>query len=408
MDKRKQFIKQLSNKYGDTFYLLDSDRVEKNYNDLLESLNSIFPHFKIAYSYKTNYIPQVCKLINSLGGYAEVVSDMEYFIAHKIGVKVGKIVFNGPYKRLDKIVEFLKDGGCLNIDNLTELEKLHEVGRFHNIVIPITIRCNFSVNNGVVSRFGIDVESEDFIVALRFIEHSSFLQLVGLHSHIANRSLRIWREKVLGISNVIKRYKLWDLQHIDIGGGLYGNMPLELKKQFSEAIPNFKEYAEVIAPVFADLYKGRTFVPTIFVEPGSALVGDAMSFICRVDSIKDIRGTKIATLTGSMYNINPTLNHKNPPVHIVSNDLNETCEDVNELIDMAGFTCIESDYLYRGYNGVLHVNDLVVFDNVGSYSVVLKPPFILPNYPVVNVYKGEDTLVKDAETFEYLFSTYKF
>ena len=76
---------------------------------------------------------------------------------------------------------------------------------------------------------------------------------------------------------------------------------------------------------------------------------------------------------------------------------------------MAGFTCIESDYLYRGYNGPLAVGDMVVFDNVGSYSVVLKPPFILPNFPMVELTDdGEVRVIKRQETFDDLFHTYSF
>jgi len=39
-----------------------------------------------------------------------------------------------------------------------------------------------------------------------------------------------------------------------------------------------------------------------------------MKFACKVESIKNIRGKDIATVLGSIYNINPTLNKKNPPV----------------------------------------------------------------------------------------------
>ena len=77
-------------------------------------------------------------------------------------------------------------------------------------------------------------------------------------------------------------------------------------------------------------------------------------------------------------------------------------------LDFGGYTCIEGDYLYRGYNGPLSIGDLVVFENVGSYSVVLKPPFILPNFPVVELCKGDVKVVKRKETFDDLFQTYEF
>ena len=54
------------------------------------------------------------------------------------------------------------------------------------------------------------------------------------------------------------------------------------------------------------------------------------------------------------------------------------------------------------------MEDLVVFDNVGSYSVVLKPPFILPNFPILELNKDEVKVVKRGETFDDLFHTYEF
>ena len=77
-------------------------------------------------------------------------------------------------------------------------------------------------------------------------------------------------------------------------------------------------------------------------------------------------------------------------------------------LDFAGYTCIEGDYLYKGYNGKLGINDLVVFDNVGSYSIVLKPPFILPNFPVIELKNVSRQTVKRKETFDDLFQTYEF
>lgn len=50
------------------------------------------------YSYKTNYAPHICKLVKSLGGYAEVVSDMELYVAKKIGYENSEIIYNGPCK----------------------------------------------------------------------------------------------------------------------------------------------------------------------------------------------------------------------------------------------------------------------------------------------------------------------
>ena len=129
-----------------------------------------------------------------------------------------------------------------------------------------------------------------------------------------------------------------------------------------------------------------------------------MRFATKVVSLKAVRGKPIATVLGSVYNINPTLNGKNPPVEIYAGAGERR---LWQGLDIGGYTCIESDYLYRGYNGSLAVGDTVVFENVGSYSLVLKPPFILPNFPVVELRDdGRFATVKRGERFDDLFTTY--
>ena len=179
-----------------------------------------------------------------------------------------------------------------------------------------------------------------------------------------------------------------------------------LKAQFDTEIPSYSEYAKEVAAYIAKYFANSPNKPNLFIEPGSALVGDAMKFVAPVVSIKDIRGKAIATLQGSVYNINPTLNKKNPPITVYG-DPAEKREDYTDL-DFAGYTCIEGDYLYKGYNGKLGIHDLIVFDNVGSYSIVLKPPFILPNFPIIELQNNSRRIVKRKETFNDLFQTYEF
>ena len=76
--------------------------------------------------------------------------------------------------------------------------------------------------------------------------------------------------------------------------------------------------------------------------------------------------------------------------------------------DIVGYTCIEGDVLFRGYSGSISVGDMIIFKNCGSYSVVMKPPFILPDFPIVNVVGNETKLAKRAETFEDIFNVYIF
>lgn len=71
-----QTIEELVKKNGTPFYLFDEKGFVYNYRKLEEAFKAVYPNYQISYSYKTNYTPFVCQLVKSLGGYAEVVSDM--------------------------------------------------------------------------------------------------------------------------------------------------------------------------------------------------------------------------------------------------------------------------------------------------------------------------------------------
>lgn len=94
----EQTIRNLIKSNGTPFYLFDEKGFIDNYRKLEGIFKAIYPNYQLSYSYKTNYTPFVCQLVRSLGGYAEVVSDMEYTLAKKLGYDNKQIVYNGPSK----------------------------------------------------------------------------------------------------------------------------------------------------------------------------------------------------------------------------------------------------------------------------------------------------------------------
>ena len=401
----KMLLRQLTASYGDAFYILDSEQFRINFSELKSAFHKIYSNFNIAYSYKTNYTPKLCKIVNELGGYAEVVSDMEMEIALRVGVEPSKIIWNGPYKNYKKVEELLLTGGTVNLDSAYEIDKIKDIANRHpQHILNIGIRVNFDIEDGVTSRFGFAIETSDFKEVLRLVKETENINLIGVQCHFATRRLETWKPRAEKMLALLDGLNLTPA-HIDLGGGLFGKMDESLKLQFDSAIPTYDEYAHAIAPLFAEHFKDSKNKPLLLIEPGSALVGDCMKFASKVVNIKEVRGKAIATLLGSIYNINPTLNKKNPPIKVYSmGGVQAKYED----LDFGGFTCIESDYLYRHFNGKLAQGDIVVFGNVGSYSVVLKPPFILPNFPVIEITDNKAELIKRGEVFDDLFHTFLF
>ena len=120
-------LDNIRKQFGDSYYLLDINRFEKNYDNFLNAFQKNYAKTTIGYSYKTNYTPVLGALINKKNGYAEVVSYMEYELAIKIGVKPNKIIVNGPYKTKEELTTYLSNGSIVNLDSLYEVEILKQL-----------------------------------------------------------------------------------------------------------------------------------------------------------------------------------------------------------------------------------------------------------------------------------------
>jgi len=401
----------LKNVYGESFYLLNSEKFKKNYKEFLKAFQDIYPNSFIAYSYKTNYLPKLCKLIDQMGGYAEVVSEMELNLALKIGVSPKKIIYNGPYKSEKSIKKCLLKGGIINIDSLAETNVIEKIARqYPKINMSVGLRCNFDIGNSVASRFGLNTDGNEFHHTFERLGKIDNISIKGLHCHFPDRSLKTFIPRINKMLHLSKNFFQKPPEFIDIGGGYFGKMDSSLKKQFKCKIPKYQEYANIIATKIKNAYKdiNNSIKPKLFLEPGTALVADTMKFVVKVVSTKNIHNRCIATVSGSKFNISPTSDSINLPIKIYHQG-KKNITNKQQTVDIAGYTCIENDYLYKKYKGNLTVGDYIVFENVGSYSLVMKPPFILPNCAVIeHSSKKRYNIIKRQEKLKDIFNTFQF
>ena len=405
-------LEDLAHRHGASFYLLNSWKFEQNYNQFLEAFRHIYPKTFIGYSYKTNYTPKLCSIVNRKHGYAEVVSDMELDLAIKVGVPLERIIYNGPFKDAQSIKKCLLGGGIVNLDSQYEVPIVEKLARENpQVNMYLGIRCNFDIGDSLISRFGFDIEGQEFSSVLEKLQSIPNIRL-GLHCHFPNRCLESFVVRVEKMLQLSAQLFSSPPEFIDIGGGFFGEMGESLRKQFKCKVPSYQEYAEAIATRFQSFYGAvdEAEKPNLFIEPGTALVADTMKFVTKVISVKRVRNKTIATVSGSKFNILPASGTLNLPINVFHKPNRDNSMDARNSIDIAGYTCIENDYLYRQYQGSLSVGDYIVFDNVGSYSIVLKPPFILPNSAVVeyNSKSKAFEVVKRKEETDDIFRTFVF
>ena len=122
MDVSWVVLDGLCEQHGESFFHLDTEAFRRNYEEFTQAFRAIYPRTTIGYSYKTNYVPRLGRMVQRMGGYAEVVSGMEYELARQIGVPGDRILFNGPFKPAPELEAALLAGSVCNLDSSEELD----------------------------------------------------------------------------------------------------------------------------------------------------------------------------------------------------------------------------------------------------------------------------------------------
>lgn len=400
-------INEITKKFGSPFYLFDKIAFVRNYKIFEGCMRHEYDKYNVSYSYKTNYTPYICKLVQEMGGYAEVVSDMEYYFAKKIGYKDNKIVYNGPFKG-ELGDSMLLNGGMLNIDNLEELRKIVTLAyKNQDKQLRIGIRVNINIGQSFVSRFGIDSEGEDLETAIQMVNEVDNLYIQGIHCHVGqSRTTQSWENRANKVLEIVDKYFNGELlKYIDLGSGMYGEMDKELSLQFGTDLPQYKDYAKAIGKIFREYYKDWDYEdkPILITEPGTTLTNHYIDFVATVISIKHIKGKVFVVLDCSKHNLGEISTLKQLPIKVIHNG--KSTEILSDA-KLVGYTCLEHDVMYKGFNGELAVGDYIVFGNIGGYSNVDKPPFILPNCSMISIEGERVEVIKRKETFDDILQTY--
>lgn len=405
MQYTKHEIERIKKAFGLPCYVFDEKAFRENYLHLKAALTNAYSNYQIAYSYKTNYAPKICAIVKEMGGYAEVVSDMECDIARAVGYDSPMIVYNGPFKG-PKLEEHLLNGGIVNIDNLDEIDRVTTFAAAEKKVFKVGIRVNINVGQGFISRFGIDADSGDLEEAVHRLNRCNYTRLVGLHCHIGqSRGIDAWKKRTTRMLELADRFIDGIPEYLDLGSGMFGDMVPEMLKQFSVKVPSYEEYAVVTAGLVEEHYRTvpTNKKPMLFTEPGTTVDNRYIDLIAQVDSIKTIKNKDIAVLNCSIHNLGDVTGSVKLPLKIVENSEGRR---EYQMMDLVGYTCLERDVPYRDYCGTLGKGDYLVFGNVGGYSNVDKPPFILPQCAMIGVYGEETYVIKRKETTEDILSTY--
>ncbi len=408
-------LKSLGQKFGSPFYILDEVAFKKNYDDIVKAFSDRYDKFVLAYSYKTNYIPYLCRLIRSKGGFAEVVSRLEYNLALKVGQKLDKIVFNGPVKSCEDIELALSNRSIVNLDSWYEIDHVEKYAARHpkkDIKVGLRINIRLSDEGGQshiqehleVGRFGFDPSDSNISSVISRLASIGNVKINSLHGHTTTIDRSVWCYRVIteALCRIAERFVPETVEYIDIGGGIFGYISPQMRGM---KVPSFDDYAKAICGVLKNNKWVQQKKPYLMLEPGFAMAANALSFVTKVVGIKNIRNKLFVTVDGSVYNVKPTCREKNHPYRIIKKN-NDKHRDIFNVV---GSTCMEKDYLLTEIKDEMpEVGDFIKINNVGAYTVVLTPPFINVTPPILVATTTGYKAIKSRQTFEDIFRNYSF
>jgi diaminopimelate decarboxylase len=407
--------KKIEAVYGSPFYVFDEEAFLKNYADIVKAFGGRYKKFILAYSYKTNYIPYLCKIIKSQGGFAEVVSRLEYDLALRVGQKPEKIVFNGPVKNYEDIATALSGRSLVNLDSFSEIDHVAKyAARRPKEKIKIGVRININLSDKKkrshiqehlqVGRFGFEPTDQTIKKVISRLNGIGNVEVSSLHGHTSSADRSVWCYKVITetLCRIAENYFPKTVEYINIGGGIFGYIPPEMRWAKT---PSFDDYSKAICKILKNNKWVQRHRPYLVLEPGIAMVANAISFVTKIISVKNIRGRLFVTVDGSAYNIKPTFHKINQPYQIIrkTND-KERC-----TFSVVGSTCMEKDYLLTEITDALpHTGDFIKIDNVGAYTIVLTPPFINPAFAIICKKDNRVKCVRFRQTLNDMFGNYVF
>lgn len=402
MKKNKIFERILQSERA--AFVIDEEKFSQNIQDLRNAFLQHYPKVKIGYSYKTNYIPTICKLAHENGCLAEVVSEMEVEMALRMLADPSQIIYNGPAKSYKSLEQVILHKGIVNIDHLDEVELVNKILSQHpQHRAKVAIRLSFDYEEHL-SRFGVDLEKSLWLEEV-LLENEQ-VELLGFHFHLPFRNIKSFEFRLSCLLETLERSKNKNITYINIGGGFYGKLDDEMLQVLgiSEA-PSYEDYASLIGKKLTEYFhlKNQT-MPTLYLEPGSSVVADALYFISKIHAVKKIQERNYVITYAARHLLSPTNKAIQLPLKIVEGEAKKPEEEYL----VVGYTCIEGDILGKGSASKIldSQSSFVVIKNVGSYSVVMGSDFILPQPAIYSFIKEEIKSVRKSKSVDEIYNSF--
>ena len=392
----------LADEFGTPTYVYSEERIRANYDRLLNAFKRHYKDSELYYPIKCNNNLAVLNLIRGLGAGADCSSPAEVYLAKKAGFKRSRILYSGNYLRDDEMQFALKEGLHINLDDLSQIDRLMKhagkkkpgflclrinpgmgAGKFKNLVFA-----------GPDAKFGV-IDKHVEAAYRKAKEHG--VKRFGIHmmtgSCITEDDYFVGiTERLMDLAGPIARKLGISFEFVDIGGG-FG---IAYQPGEKELDVNYigKRVVEVFTKKCDQYGLGR---PTLKIEPGRYVVGDAGVLLTRVTSLKQAYKKFVGVDAGMNTLLRPALYGAYHQM-FVANKLNEAR---TEKVNVVGPICENSDQLAKDRElPPAEVGDVIAILNGGAYGFGMGSQYnTRPRSAEVLVHAGKAELIRERETF---------
>lgn len=400
---------KLAKKYGTPLYVMDEGEIRRRCRDIKKYHIDKYKGMAV-YASKAFLNKEMCRIINSEGLGLDVVSGGELYTAASVDFPMDKVIFHGNnkgYKELELAVE--KGVGRIVIDNFYEIENLEKIllskQKSMNVMIRIVPGIDghtheYIKTGQIDSKFGFSLIDGSALRAVEMINNSKFLKLKGIHAHIGSqldenivykKEIEVMAEF---IENILGRFEI-EIDELNVGGGFgiyYVNGDHRLDISYFTNLIN--------DTVIMEFKRHNLKRPTVIIEPGRWIVGEAGITLYSVGAVKDIKGIrKYISVDGGM-----TDNPRTPLYGAKYTAVVANCKESDEIekVTIAGKCCESGDILIRDIElQRVESGDIIAVLSTGAYNYSMSSNYNrIPKPGVVMVKDGYDRLIVKRETYE--------
>ena len=380
----------------------------------ISKLKSLFPPQTLhAIAIKANPLTRVLEFIKPLEVGLEAATSGEVHLALKTGIEPCKIVYDSPVKTRSEIEFALTTGIHLNIDNLSELERVNDLLKTISSGSTIGIRINPQVGIGTISgssvageysKFGVPIKYQKAELTEAFLKHP---WLTGVHLHVGSQGcpmellidgIGVLYEFTTGINQKRALKGFPPVSIFDIGGGL----PVSYQRDLSPV--SMEHYSAAIREKYPLLFTSNYKLLTEFgrwVHVNAGWVASRVEYVKRDPAIN----TAMIHVGADLF-LRECLNPKDWQHEYSVLDRNGNLKEGKDdhPYHLAGPLCFSGDILAKNIDlPVIEEGDYLVIHDTGGYTFSMWSRYNSRQTPRIlgYVHGGEKIeVLKERETYE--------